>query len=251
MSYQELIDHLKSTGRQSEAQAIQRRALDQYQKLLDAVVTLRPNEWEVWLERGHLNVRRQQFASAAHDLDQALSFGPSDEGIRFEHACLLLLTGDNAVYRSWCGREQERLRASPDLAEDRYPNWPAATTFALAADSGVDHALMIRLAEEAVAADRGPWSLHVLALAHYRGGEPKLAIEAARQAMQDNTWPGHAVTWLILALAHHQLGNANEAKHWLEKAKRAIPDEVFRDSLHPHEWLEAQVLLREARADDN
>jgi hypothetical protein len=99
-----------------------------------------------------------------------------------------------------------------------------------------------------VAADRNPWYLHVLVLALYRAGQPAAAIEHAGQSLK-GSWTGQPVNWLLLSLAHHQLGHAAEAQCWMEKATRALPGDVFDESLSCHEWLEAQILLREARAE--
>jgi serine/threonine protein kinase/tetratricopeptide (TPR) repeat protein len=245
--YQTLIDLLRKTGRDSDARAIEARAINHYGNLLDAAVKLRPNDWQVRQALGEFNARRERFAEAAQNMEKALADNPAAENVRFEYACLLVLAGEMPVYHTWCGREAERLRMTPDPSEDRSATFFAARMFALAADSGVDRALAIRLAEEVVAVERKPVTLHALALAHYRAGEPVLAIELARQSMQDASWEGHLVDWLLLALAHHELGNPNESRHWLDMGARALPAEVFRDSLHPHDWLEAQILLREAK----
>lgn len=77
------------------------------------------------------------------------------------------------------------------------------------------------------------------------------------KSLQANTKPGAAVVnWLWLALANQRLGNSSDARQWLEKAQRwldqfhnGLPPGADRDlGLHLHNWLEANVLRREAEA---
>jgi tetratricopeptide (TPR) repeat protein len=249
VAYQQWIDLLKTTGRPREAQSFEQRAIDHYQKLLDGAIKLRPKDWQIWQARARFHARRQQFAAAATEMDQAMTIHPNDDSVRFEYAGFLLLAGDNAAYQRWCAREQERLTVSPDQTEYRFPTYFAARSSALAADSGVDHAQVVRLAEEAVGPNPdNSWMLHTLALAHYRAGEFTRAIEQAQQSIQGSPWSAPHLNWVLLALIHHQLRHANEAAYWLDKAERAVSNDVFGDSLHPHDWVETQILLREARA---
>jgi tetratricopeptide (TPR) repeat protein len=248
LAYQQLIDFLNTTGRPREAQSLERRATDHYQNLLDAAIKLRPKDWQIWLARARFHARRREFTVAAADMEQALLINSYDDGARFEYAGFLLLAGDKGAYRRWCAREQERLAASSDQTEDCFPTYIAARSFALAANSGVDQSQVIRLAEQAVGANPNiSRMLHTLALAHYRAGDLKLAIERAQQSLQGSPWSAPHLNWVLLALVHHRLGHPNEAEHWLDKAERAVLNDVFRDSLHPQDWVESQILLREAR----
>ena len=75
------------------------------------------------------------------------------------------------------------------------------------------------------------------------------------QSLQADAKPGCAVlNWLWLALAHQRLGKSEEARRWLDKAtawldqyRDGMPDRADDElGLHLHNWLEAQVLRREA-----
>jgi hypothetical protein len=94
----------------------------------------------------------------------------------------------------------------------------------------------------------------VLSLANYRNGEFDLAIE---HAMESNagSWRGgaKALNWLVLAMAHHRLGHAAEARTSLEQALqlagRASPDQppgVEWPDMTPTDLLEIELLRREA-----
>ncbi|HEV3260898.1 MAG TPA: hypothetical protein VG013_28865, partial [Gemmataceae bacterium] len=70
-------------------------------------------------------------------------------------------------------------------------------------------------------------------------------------------WPGQVVNWLVLAMAHHRLGHADEARRWLDKAdqwiKKATEELPRGDAgmfvgMHVHDWLACLVLYQEAKA---
>jgi tetratricopeptide (TPR) repeat protein len=89
----------------------------------------------------------------------------------------------------------------------------------------------------------------------YRAGHYQEAAQFFEKSLQADSRPGCAVVnWLWLALAQHRLGNSEEARRWLNKAtafldelRGSLPDgaeEHF--GLDLHNWLEAQILRREA-----
>ena len=95
-----------------------------------------------------------------------------------------------------------------------------------------------------------------MSLAHYRDGEFNLAIERAR-ASNAGYWRGSAksLNWLVLAMAHHRLGHAAEARTSLEQAlplaARASPEQppgVEWPDMAPTDVLEFELLRREAEA---
>src|SRR5262249_24110044 len=91
-----------------------------------------------------------------------------------------------------------------------------------------------------------PWCIHALGVAHYRAGQYDLAIQRLEESLRAIWTNGNAQNRLRLALAHHRLGHADEARRWLREAITDI-DKAAR-SLPPTDWLEANVLRREAEA---
>jgi hypothetical protein len=91
---------------------------------------------------------------------------------------------------------------------------------------------------------------------HVRAGEFAMAVPQVQRSLTVNGRPGNAVlNWLWLALAYRQMGEAEEARRWLEKAAAWLDQQGDRMplqrrilGLHPHDWLEAHVLRREAEA---
>jgi tetratricopeptide (TPR) repeat protein len=126
----------------------------------------------------------------------------------------------------------------------------------LAPDPVTDAAQPGRLAEtELKAAATSFWSLTQQGALHLRAGRFEKAVPLLEQSIRTEPRNGRAVlNWLWLALSHHRLGKADEARRWLGKAQAWL--DAYRDGmpnraneemgLHLHNWLEAHVLRREA-----
>jgi hypothetical protein len=90
-----------------------------------------------------------------------------------------------------------------------------------------------------------------IALACCRAGKPDQAVQTITQGKADD-WP---VAWLVLALAHHELGKQDEARRWLDRAdtwmdaklEEALAERGVKLPLDWMSWAEFQVLRREAR----
>jgi hypothetical protein len=102
------------------------------------------------------------------------------------------------------------------------------------------------------------WYLHAHALALYRAGRFEAAIARCHDSMKAApTWRGVPLNWLLVAMAHHRLGQAEEARPWLDKAVqwrggtfngRRQVDIPYPPEVHLNDWLEFEVLYREAEA---
>src|SRR5262249_31776911 len=82
----------------------------------------------------------------------------------------------------------------------------------------INPAQLVQWAEQVVAADRHSWSQHILALAYYRAGRFEEALAQANQSNAHQGWLGHYMNWPLLAIVHHRLGHAAEARKWLDEA---------------------------------
>ena len=88
---------------------------------------------------------------------------------------------------------------------------------------------------------------------NYRAGKFEAAIadlDQSARVFRRRPWD-----WLILAMAHHKLGHADEAKKhlqeavkWIEQANRTDAMGSGDQWLSWHEPVEGEYLLREARA---
>jgi eukaryotic-like serine/threonine-protein kinase len=206
------------------------------------------------LEQGRAHAAHGEWVKAADGYARALTRGPTDDShFCFEHAALLLLSGDRAGYAKACAHMVER------CGKDGGPRaYHVARACTLAPDAVADAALPERLAAvELRGAAKQFWSLTEQGALAYRARRFQESVPLFEQSLQANSQPGRAVVnWLWLALANHRLGKAEEARRWLGKAQAwldqfgdGMPDRAEAEvGLHLHNWLEAHVLRREAEA---
>ena len=128
----------------------------------------------------------------------------------------------------------------------------------LAPDAVAHASLAGRLAEkELQGSAREFWSLTEQGALAYRAGRFQQAVPLFEQSLRADPMSGRAVlNWLWLALAYQRLEKSEEARRWLGKAQAWL--DQYRDGmparadeelgLHLHNWLEANVLRREAEA---
>ena len=129
--------------------------------------------------------------------------------------------GSSDSYGSTCRRMLKQFQDT-EKANDAY--WVAWTCL-LGPEAAEDYAPVVRLAEQAVEADAdSEVYLKTLGGILYRAGRFEEAVKRLTEAdnliedpdTESNLSP--AYTWYFLAMAHHKLGHAEEAKKWLDKA---------------------------------
>jgi tetratricopeptide (TPR) repeat protein len=193
------------------------------------------------------------WARAADCYAQVRKRSPTDDGhFWFEYAAVSLLSGDRPGYARACAQMIDKCGK---------PNGPRAyhvvRACTLAAGAVADLSLPARLAEKELKDNaREFWSLTERGALAYRAGHYQEAVSFFEKSLEADSRPGRAVVnWLWLALARQRLGKAEEARRWLDKAtawldpyRDGMPDRADELGLHLHNWLEAQVLRREAEA---
>jgi tetratricopeptide (TPR) repeat protein len=120
----------------------------------------------------------------------------------------------------------------------------------MARKSPVDPARAAQWANQVIANNHAPWCFHVLGLAQYRAGQFDQALQSFTKA-NVNAWRYSELNWFGLALVHHRLGHPDEARQCLDKGiqwlQREGPPNPQRPArLPPQDWIEAQLLRREA-----
>jgi tetratricopeptide (TPR) repeat protein len=205
-------------------------------------------------EQGRAHAARRDWAQAADSYARALRRGPTADGhLWFEYAAVLLLSGDRPGYAKACAHLVERCGQAPNLRA-----YQVARACTLAPDAGAEAARAGRLAQQELQANaREYWSLTEQGALHYRAGRFQEAVPLFERSLRADPKPGRAVlNWLWLALAHHRLGRAEDARRWLGQAQAwldqygdGMPSGAETElGLDLRNWLEAHVLRREAEA---
>ena len=202
-------------------------------------------------DRGHVYQRLGRWKEAAADYVWVAEHRPDDVDARpMERAASLLLSDDHAAYRAVCARVVRKFSSTKDPKTE----FLAARLCALEAGAVTDPAQPLQWAQRAVAADRAAWYLHALGLAQLRAGQPEQAIKSFKDSIASKGDWSHVVNWLGLAIACRQAGKADEARdwwrksqEWIAKATKELPRDQLTPNIHPNEWLECQLLSREAR----
>src|SRR5262249_10699551 len=127
----------------------------------------------------------------------------------------------------------------------------------LAPDSAKDPALPGRQAADELMQNKGEfWSLTEQGALAYRAGRHDEAAALLEQSLKADDKPGRAVlNWLWLSLVGQRRGKPPGARTWLDRATKWLeespqhpPAADDAKGLHLHNWLEAQVLRREAES---
>ena len=144
-----------------------------------------------------------------------------------------------------------------DKTEDRSTAQIVLNACTLAPGAVADLARAVRLAEKAVALDpKDSGSHEVLGRTLYRAGRTEEAVKQLGEAVAIGDKTGNVWHWLFLAMAHHDLGHADEARAWLGKAAGWIDQELAKPSsespggsgLSWDQRLELPLLRQEAEA---
>jgi tetratricopeptide (TPR) repeat protein len=223
---------------------------EQWQRLWAEVTALLPTDPR---GQGTVLAERRKWEGAADCYSRAL-LGATDDGeFWFEYAAVLLLSGDRPGYNKACGHMVDSFGK---------PGGPRAYHVAractLAPDAIADAALPGRFAAtELQTYAKQFWSLTEQGALAYRAGRFEESGPLFEQSLQANNQPGAAVVnWLWLALANQRLGKTDEARRcltkaqtWLDQYREGMPPRAEQNlGLHLHNWLEANVLRREAEA---
>jgi serine/threonine protein kinase/WD40 repeat protein/tetratricopeptide (TPR) repeat protein len=173
-------------------------------------IRLQPEHGWFWVQRGRAHADRDQWDKAYADFVKAAECKEPHEAAWYSRAMLHLRDGNPAGYRKICSDMLERFGAA------------ATWTCTLSPVSGADPNQIVSLAENLLAkSSRDHWHVNQLGAALYRAGRFEEAVTRLSEAIELSCHPYRTNmlhTWYFLAMAHHRLGHAEEARRWLEKA---------------------------------
>jgi tetratricopeptide (TPR) repeat protein len=193
----------------------------------------------------------KQWDKALADFSKAVEVAPNQMFIWHSRTLAYLGAGDTKGYREGCATMVERFGQTEDA---RTASW-VAWTCALGPGGVQDLEEAVKLAERAVERDAAN-ERHVgtLGAALYRAGRFDEAVEQLSQ-LTDSWEKGRgfpygtspAYTWFFLTMAHHQLGDSDEAKSWFDKAVERAEKEIAGDASWNRK-LTLQLLRAEAES---
>jgi tetratricopeptide (TPR) repeat protein len=196
-----------------------------------------------------LALRQKDYAEATRRVRVVATMHPDDD-IEFKLATLLAVSGDREGYAECCNELINRYAETdrPEMAER------TAKVCLILPSATADLSKAVALAQKAADLDGGilPFALTTCALAAYRQGDHAAAL----QYLRSDSLPGESdqsflktIGNLVAAVAHQQLGHAEEAQQLLAQARAAIENAAKNNATYLgdwHAWLMCQILQREA-----
>jgi tetratricopeptide (TPR) repeat protein len=242
-SYRGLVRRLEQTERFQEAATFRGRALDFYAKLVAAVPAEPAYQEQVMqavgpftnllTEGGEGPEKEAVYRGALELMGRLAAKFPAQSGPRALVAYwhnrlggLLTATGRaqeaEGAYRQAATHYRTVLELQPDRVSSlNNLAWLMCTC----PDPRVrDAAQALELAKKATGqAPQHGFLWNTLGLAHYRAGDWKAAVAALEKSMalyarHPPEWNQEAFSTFVLAMAHWQLGNPEEARRWYERA---------------------------------
>ena len=193
---------------------------------------------------------------ARADSEKAIKLGIVSYYTWYMYACVCIDAGDRPAYRKACADMLQQFAESSKTSELYLAAWSCV----LAPDAVDDYSPAIESAEQAVVNDANSEDyLKTLGGILYRAGRFEEAVQRLTEAnnlIEDSDAESQvspAYTWYFLAMAHHKLGNGEEAEKWLQKANEST-DKVLvehEEGTTPLSWnrrLTLKLLREEAEA---
>jgi eukaryotic-like serine/threonine-protein kinase len=210
---------------------------------LEQVGAAEPPDAEALLRRARLFVRAGAWERAAVDYSRVFAAGEPEGGWDWlRNARLHLLRRDTEGYRRLCARMLAHYGA------DGRPPFDDSVILAavLGPDGVADPKAAARWARESWEENSPADTLFPLALAYGRAGQWQEALARVPDMVLKHSAEGWK-WWPLLALMHHHLGHAGEARLWLDKA--AEKNEQLRRRAGAH-WsgdaIDYRILFAEA-----
>ena len=230
------------------------RAVAAQTRVLSDVISHGPADGNLYRNRGNFLCRAARFPEALPDFDKAIELNPADNWPWFLRGCVLAYSGQTDAYRAHCRAMLRQFRDTTDRGvADR-----TAKTCLLLPDATGDLSQQLRLLDVVLTpgwetSDERAWFRLLKGLVEYRRGhhgEAVACLEGHGRAFGAYA-PDRATSDFLLAMAHHRLGHAEQARSLFNDARqyvhRELPEAGAQDlSVGVENWLVCQVIRREA-----
>ncbi len=209
-------------------------------------IALAPEEAIGWKNRAQCYCETGYWKLAVDDLSQAVGLGDSNWLTYYRLALCQLGINDLEGYRETCKRMVEVYTKTTDPVIANFAAWTCC--LAPRALEDLDRALTLtRLANKLQS--ESLQNQNTLGTLLMRAGQTDEAIKTLMDVAEKlndsdalaNTSP--AYTWYALALAHHNRGDAEQARQWLDRANQET-EEVLADVENPPAWNRRATLER-------
>jgi Flp pilus assembly protein TadD len=205
-----------------------------------------------YFDRANESAFRGRWAEAAEFHTKVLELDPSNSLFWHDEAVLRLKVGDVEGYRRVCRGMLARFGGSNSPVEAEC----IARTCCLAPGAVADYEPVLRLADRAVTGTENHqayrWFLIARGMADYRAGRFAGAIDWLRKSLTpgaDSEEPVRdGLAHAVLAMAHHRLGQAEEARKALDRARDLEERLPASGGNLTYNWLRVHVVRREADA---
>jgi WD40 repeat protein/serine/threonine protein kinase/Flp pilus assembly protein TadD len=244
---EEVLAHYRSNWEECDRK-------EQWQTMLwylDRLVKEQPRDAYLHARRGKALGRLGQFRQARQAYDQAVQWGAAEEGVWQITAVLRLHFGDLEGYRKLCNDMRSRFGA------DRAPGQDREIVIRTGTLGPADAAGILEVARKLVTQyPRVTMAQEAFGMSLYRAGQYAEAIKRLNAAVQGTGGTTLVHDWFFLAMAHHRLGHAEEARKWLaqglEWLEQSTPDKPRDSSMGApiiwDGWLKIQLVRYEAEA---
>ena len=225
------------------------------EQLLDKILTptfiMQESSANLLFQRVNVMARRGQWQKAAADASRALENQPTDHYRYHTLAALRAITRDRIAYEQVC----KRLVAKFADSANPFVNERVAQDCLLLPDSGADLVLMDKLADTAIKAGSSdaalPYFQACKAMSNYRLGHFSEAIAWGEKAAKSSIDFAQAKAYAVLAMAHWQLGQKDDARRALARGEALAPGISPESGVQDLgeswvAWLMARISLDEA-----
>lgn len=246
------------------ANADAQRWPDAYEAYSEATQVL-PKSFLVWLERGGLNAKLGRWESSANDFVKAVEIGfPIEQAELNGVPQILLYAGRSDAYETLLQELRQSdtevpfaVSARGQLVGSLSPNRAAelanqmeqmlSKTFDSDASSGPLNK------RQRYAKIYYGVNLYVAGLAHLKAGDYQQALHRLEETNHAN-WFGRGIAKPLIAIAHHRMGNADDAVQSFEESQvfldRMLDESIERSKGSPSmpwiDWIEFLIHHREA-----
>jgi tetratricopeptide (TPR) repeat protein len=210
------------------------------------VIEVENAPWAAALARGEELARSEHWNEAAQAFEEAVASGARHIDAQYRRALFRQARGDEPAYSDACRqllRMAEGAQIVPSVANE------IAWTCCLGPGAVADYSAVVSLAEMAVASRTNNSRLNTLGAVLYRAGRFEETVRQLRRAVEIQGG-GTALDALFMAMAHHKLGHAEEARRWLRLGTAVEPVAVRNPGvIGDSSWnlaLELEILRREA-----